>query len=413
MTTPNANLSNAEAVKLFIILDSHRYNSTCVFDIACLFTGLKVFYVASSDYTETALNRNKPFMNIFKSKIKPIIHNYKSILTLPFVNKELDLIKNLIKENIDNALLVYPTPYSSTQIGDINNNVLQKSKNWLGSELRIYNDLRHKFSPIELTYQSFIGNFYWQYPFDKDGTKLRYFHISDNNSIQIPTMVRKNKNATLLKYNDYKLNCLFVDIPFKNSENSMLIIKPNQTMPKDGLLNFCKTYLIDGNVISKFYNNVDELTVYKSVYLPKFRIRSQCHLDKNEIFLNSNFEYVNLVNQHCKYLYDLFFMCPSMKYILLNNDIKIYDDDMLRLSSNVELVCNENGITSDAKINLSSRVNNNNIIADESETLRINSNFIFAIMNKNKSIIAMGIFIGENFDNDTISFSPYDIVTIE
>ena len=396
---------NAEAIKLFIILNSHKYNSTCVFDIACLFTGLKVLYAASSDLTQRALEYDNSFMNITTSNIRPI-YNYMSVLTIPIVHESHDKFKKEIV-NIDKFLIVEATPRSSAMVHDINCKAIQKTRNWLSKNLYIYNDNRHKFSPIELTYHSFIGNFYWEYPFEKDETKPMRFYTSEFSSTKVWTMIRK-KPTSLLKCNDSKLNCMFVDLPFKGSENSMLIIKPNKIMQKDQLLSFCKEHLSNSNVIINFYNNVTTVTTYGRVYLPKFRIRSKCNLDRNELFIKNSLN--RNTAEHGNYLDIIFTYTPHMNNIYSgNNDIFKPNDDTIRLSSNVEMICNENGITSDVRTFEDSSPFHNTFQSG----LLINSNFIFVILNKEKRILCMGIFMGENFAENNIPYSPYDIITVQ
>ena len=422
--------SISESVKLFISLNSYkRDDSPCTLDTSCIFLGLNILYQGTSNVIRSYLEKNNDFLATIYSSPKPL--HYKSVLVTPV---KYPLYKDYIKfihNNIDNNLCITYTPKKTSDILTINTITKTRIQKWYGSSEKFYDSLRHNFSPVELSYNSFLGNGgdQWLYKFDKSKTKLRAFVTearSDDpleiDSKEVMMMSREGKPTFLYSFNDTTLNCLFVDIPYKN-RNSMLIIKPHTIMKKDEILSFCFNYLSDGCAILDFYNKNKTKIQYDNVYLPKFHIKSQCHLDRRELFttdrlrhLNENYVFI-LNSIDLNYLDKFFHNTPDFDNMFDKSHDTICDTSNqkseTRLSCFTEFICNERGtlLYDSYDDNFESF---NNFLPKSNETLDINTNFIFAVMNKDKFIQGMGIFIGKEIKtNDAAFISAYDTITIK
>lgn len=426
--------SNSESVKLFISLNSYKGdNSPCILNTSCIFLGLKTLYYGSGSVIRYYLENNGHFIDTIYSTPNPL--HYKSVLTTPPKYPININYTNFIHNTIDRNLYVTYTPRSAKNILTINEKTNEMIQKWYGSGEKIYDNLRHNFSHVELCYDSFLGKGgdQWLYEFDKNKTKPRTFVTearSDDplqiESMEIMMMSREEKPAFLYSFSDTNLNCLFVDIPYKN-QCSMLIIKPYTIMKKDKLLDFCFSNLTDGRALFDFYNKNKRKVQYDRIYLPKFHIKSQCHLDKRELFTNERFRHLRenydaiLNSIDLNYLDKFFHNTPDFDNMFDKSLDAICETgsrtNETRISCFTEFICNERGTllydeneddNSDYDDIFPHKNNNNNTILD------INTNFIFAIMNKDKFIQGMGIFIGKEMKTKNAAFiSAYDTTTIK
>lgn len=122
----------------------------------------------------------------------------------------------------------------------------------------------------------FKGN--WEHPFDSEFTKKARFYIGKNESVNVDMM---SKN-TYFRYGDLEdLDAKVLELPYENSNLSMLIVLPNK---RTGLRD------VELKLKSKSIFEINEKMVEDKVhvYLPKFKVAYELELTetlKKVIFL--------------------------------------------------------------------------------------------------------------------------------
>ena len=374
--------TNSSLIDLFYTLNyAKRDESPTVLDTSCLVKGLDVLACGiggkkKENLQETILS------SITRTTPNPIY--YRSLLTIP-PNISYDReFKDTISSRVDRFLCYATQPLTWRDLNEVNINVRKRLKTWWGINPKIYDNLYHKFSPIELKYESLLGGGYescWMYPFD----------LTNDATI----MSRTEQITPLKSYYNVDLRCLFLDIPFKNDYSMFVIIPPETYATKTNLLDFLYSN-ISGREIDDFYNKNGKIIKYLKVFFPKFTIRSQCHLDGTTIY---EYDYLQQIFNENSDFFKISTKLNSMT---------------VKLSCNTEFICNEYGIIPQVVNNDNNRYINDKITTfrGEKRYLNINRNFIFAIMNNKKHINGMGMFINnlENINGDHLSL--FDTLTV-
>ena len=424
----NTLIFNKESIKLFYILNKKInendciYNCSCVFDVSCTSRGLNVFYIASMAETKRHLMASRKFLHLITLYPKPIHHYYRSVLTIPRnYSYKTDFLNYIKDKSIDKKLYLDHTPTTRFETFLINNRLLDQL--WFrenNNNIKFYEN-NHKFSPIQLKYESFIASGVWEFPFDKKLTRDQYFYAKQQ-PILLTMMTCVQRNLILKSYYHDKLKCLFVDIPYANNEYSMLIIKPDELLNNDQLLEFCAKHFSEGQIILNFYHLHGRFTKYPKMILPKFHIKSEYHLDQEFLPVGKQ----KLYRKNCNYLIPLFGKTlPNFSQI--SDNLKGKE---VRLSCHTEFICDEYGILPPpptSKIINNSDDDDNNIKSENDKKenkkivsyfnkspLLINKNFIFAIMRaKDARFIALGIFEGDQtMMTNGVCLSPLDTLTV-
>ena len=398
------------------------YRTPHILSTSCIYTGIRALYVGSNENTRHILDSIPYFKNIFEFASKP--NQYKSVLTIPYNIETHNITSswNLVDDNdnilndlysIDENLYIFNTPRNPVDVFILNETIrrrrTRRNNVWHGININFYSPLTEydKFYPIQLKYVTLLaGPTTWKYKFEKNKTKKRPFHLLQE-TIMVETMARERYNTTLLSFYYESLKCLFVSIPYEN-EYSMLIIKPdNYFMGREKFIEFYESNLSDGRMITDFYFKYGQYVKYDKIYLPKFHITSECHLNKEE---EEEEEIITTDLNNVDYLMKELFN-KSINLSLLSKNL---NNEKVKLVCHTEFICNEIGtiFTSPEEEEEEDENDDDDDDDDNSNNLRIDNNFIFAILNPYKNIEGLGIFeLGQKIHLG-ISTSPFDIYTI-
>uniref|UniRef100_A0A1B6DSP6 Serpin domain-containing protein n=1 Tax=Clastoptera arizonana TaxID=38151 RepID=A0A1B6DSP6_9HEMI len=109
----------------------------------------------------------------------------------------------------------------------------------------------------------------WEYPFYPENiTKMKPFHISRNETIDVPTMVN---NADIPYYIDKERNCTIIGIPYKGLKVTMFIVIPNNDI-RDLIAN------LTINDLNQFVDSTKITSVI--FFVPKMKLESTIHMRK-------------------------------------------------------------------------------------------------------------------------------------
>ena len=367
---------NREVFHLFYILNkennNNKYNNNLV-DMSCTSMGLNVLYNA--------------VRNIFQ------LDGYRNILS-QFGNL---LISHPNPKYYYNPVLTIPDKYS---YNDSFRQEIVKYDFYTNLSLNIAS------SPtVQLCYKSIIANGNWKFKFNKNKTEIGKFYTDKGDQISIPIMTCNDSNLILKSYFSKKLNCAFVDLPYENEEYSMLIIKPENYLNRDQLIDFCKKNFSpqkeeDSQPILDFYYKRDNYVKYKYFKMPKFHIQSKYQLDKEELLGCRRNYYENLIP---------LFGGPKNPPDFSPISKELASNEEVTLSLDTEFTCDENGVSPPSPAEMGEdkefienedKIYEYNAEEDIKVTvakppLLIKNNFIFAIMRTNDvRIIALGTFTG-------------------
>jgi len=101
----------------------------------------------------------------------------------------------------------------------------------------------------------------WQYEFDEEDTKIEPFYLLNNSSINIQMM----NQTTHINYAESN-NCKMVELPYKDSNASMLIVLPNEGFWDDFINDF--NFTVYSSLVEQMYVEKVELK------LPKFKVET-------------------------------------------------------------------------------------------------------------------------------------------
>lgn len=173
---------------------------------------------------------------VISNNFKEIIHKYKNNQQLQIFNKiYLDILtkvnKNFQNESEKNFLSEIETidlkkyEKSANQI----NKWIIKNTNGKIQKLFDSNDCNSDTRLLLLNVIYFKGH--WKFPFNKELTQKDNFWITDNESIQIDMMIVRNKFKIK---GDRNLNAMIIEIPYAESDLSILLLIP---IKRNGLHN--------------------------------------------------------------------------------------------------------------------------------------------------------------------------------
>ena len=408
MNREYAKIFNSEAIKLFYSLNITKGdNTSSVLDMCSVFNGLNLFYIGSSGKTRKELDDLcSNLKQIFKN-LPEFNYSYRSALTIP--NNCFYDIDYGNTFSINNVLT--KTPRSAAEINNLKKLVDEKFPNW-------YKDANNQiecllFSNLNLIYESIFKTI-WRNKFDKEYVIKSFYSKNEDGTTTIvrsPMMIR-TQNTILQSYSCAKTNSLYVDIPFCN-KYSMLIIRPNEILSKDQILNFCKNYLLLGDSrIIDFYEKYGKSTTFNEIYIPKFTLYSIYNLnsgffnededgnyddidddDDDDTWMTPKF-YNPILFQYCPYLNTIFNKMSNFSHI--SKDLKSHSDTNFTITS--KLMCsNENEYENNDCTSSSSSSNDTFYKTNKDNILNIDRNCIFAIMHNKMLINSFGIFMGNRY----------------
>lgn len=160
----------------------------------------------------------------------------------------------------------------------------------------------------------------------------------------------------------------------------MLVIMSKKPHNNKKLINFCINNLTAKD-ITNFYNVNGTLITYKRKIMPKFKFKSMWELDSN-----------NNINSDANYY------VPYMK-IIFSNDINLQNiyknidvgNDSIQMQSSSQITNNEKGMTIISKTKLFAF---NSYDSPSLSILKIDKSFIWMIVNADRVICNVGIFVG-------------------
>ena len=439
---------NEQFLNLFYSLHAHHRRETAqgmgILNVNSVFHGLKMLYDGSAGQTRQKLDGDAIFTRVIDVGGRPgMRNNFRAALLIPPSCQYQDDFFNQYSQHY----VLYKIPLTHSFHEDtknINKLVAEKYPRWNNPETIFDLDDSYDFETnvnvIHLKYETFPGGV-WKNKFDANGTSDRPFNNSSTpDAIKIPMMARRGRDTYLKSYYNPKLNGTWVDMPFTNGY-SMLIYLSEGVLRAEALWHFCSNHLSAAEIV-EFYRKNGRLTRYNEIYFPKFILKSEYRInhkdprkkekkdkereeqekqeeeereereeqeedddkdtDEDEQWEDSN---ADILDDSSPYLRDIFASFPNLSNISLP-----LKDPRVMFSSSSRLICHEFGNTVkfnfstigtdtlDQPINNNNNNNNNQTTAgyveiDLSHPLRVNRNFLFFIIEGEKYINSVGIFI--------------------
>ena len=244
----NLTAFNKDVLKLFTFLMKRRHDTSCIFlDVRCFLDILNLLYEGAAGKTKQKLDNDTNL----KCMIDTLAPEFFSSASM-FIRKGLKYDNDYLVAN-SNILLDYiPT-----------NEVEMDEKNKL-----INSFSKRTFSSIPAP------------EVDLDIRNQSYFEF-----VRVP---RRNVHA--YSYVCPKLKCLFLALPYSNSDSFTLIIKPEEAQ----LIDFCANKLTAED-IEKFHYKNRKLTLYTELNIPHIELKTEWHLDDSVTSCNSCPPYLRVI----------------------------------------------------------------------------------------------------------------------
>ncbi|KAM7230540.1 hypothetical protein CapIbe_018030 [Capra ibex] len=108
----------------------------------------------------------------------------------------------------------------------------------------------------------------WQIPFDPKRTQQAEFHVSENETVQVPMM---NIRLETLYFRDEELGCTLVELMYTSNDSALFIL------PDEGKMQDLEAKLIP-ETLTRWRNSLQPRLIH-TLYLPKFSISSDYNLE--------------------------------------------------------------------------------------------------------------------------------------
>ena len=366
-----SNISNSNSRNNYESLTSN-----CM-DVSSLFNIFKLLYHGTGKKTKERLSNKTNLKKIIEA-MPESEHTYtRSGVFIQASNTFNNTYHRMFNRN---SLLHYiPTDEKKRKIA--NNLIVNKFQNWPVEEEPFFKHPISSNPRLLIRDQSYFKG-KWETPFDRKKTIVEDFYIGNDKKIKIPMMTSHDENKEpILTYFDIESKMLFASLPYTNGY-SMLVIKPEQPHTKEQLFNLLVEKQITANSISDFYNLKGKLTWFTEKKLPKFEFESSFELNNNTNFNQKAFD-------SCSYLKIIFDKSIDLSNIDNNpNNIA----DCIVINSETKIINNEDGTFVKSQSDFYGFDNCQKI---DPKCLKIDSNFIFMIVDENKVISKVALYVGE------------------
>ncbi|XP_068847273.1 serpin A3-6-like [Capricornis sumatraensis] len=213
---------------------------------------------------ETEIHRG--FQHLLQTLNRPSNELQLSVGNAMFVQEELKLLDKFREDaRVLYSSEAFPTEFSDSNAAMklINDYVKNKTQ---GKIEDLFKNLDPLTKIILVNYIYFKAR--WQIPFDPKRTQQAEFHVSENETVQVPMM---NIALVIPYFRDEELGCTLVELTYTSNDSAIFIL------PDEGKMQDLEAKLIP-ETLTRWRNSLQPRLIH-TLYLPKFSISSDYNLE--------------------------------------------------------------------------------------------------------------------------------------